>query len=87
MDAPEPYTVIEVVRGDKRLYEWDGKQVIKVHTVKYYFTVYYRNYAGTKRFTVVAKDELEAFTLGTQRLIKTKNPYDKYGKNKKEQTP
>lgn len=86
MDAPEPYTVIEVVRGGQCLYEWDGKQVIKLHIDKYYFTVYYRNYAHTKRFNVVAKDELEAFTLGTQRLVKTKKHYDKYGKNKKEQT-
>lgn len=75
MSAPEPYTVTEVVRGNG-----------PIHDGTYYFYVYYRNYTRTQCFPLMAKDELEAFTLATQRLIKTKNHYDKYGKNKKEQT-
>ena len=72
MDAPELYTVIEVVRGNGPIY--DGT---------YYFLVYYRNYTRTQSFSLMAKDELEAFTLATQRLVKTKKHYDKYGKGAK----
>lgn len=84
----EPYTVTSVRRKGDVKYEWDPEYggIVAVPPGLYWFEITYCNYLRTNRVAVKAKDELEAFMLGQQRLNKTKKHYNKYGKNKKEQT-
>lgn len=81
----EPYKIIEVTKGDRVKYRLVGEGIERVKDERYYFTISYRNYSKAGNFTIVAKDELEAFMKGQKRLDKIKKHYDKYGK-KKEQT-
>jgi hypothetical protein len=88
-EEPEPYTVLEVNRGQKIRYVWDNlTQGVKDLTEDlYYFNVRYRNYSRNMYFSTKAKDELEAFILGQKRLTRMKRRYDmRYGDKKKEQT-
>lgn len=88
-EKPEPYTVLEVKRGDKIRYVWDPAFSVATEITEelYYFKIRYRNYLRDMYFNTRAKDELEAFMIGQKRLNKTKRRYDKrYGDKKKEQT-
>lgn len=83
----EPYKVIEVTKGDRVKYRLVGEAIELVKDERYYFTLSYRNYSKAGNFTIIAKDELEAFMAGQKRLDRTKAHYDKYGKKRrKEQT-
>ena len=81
-----PYKVIEVTKGNEVLYRFVNGEVERVPYGQYYFAISYRNYSKAGNFTIIAKDELEAFMAAQKRLDKIKKHYDKYGKNKKEQT-
>ncbi len=83
----EPYTVLGVRRKGDVKYRWDVgyRGFVTVPPGLYWFEITYRNYLRLNRFSLDAKDELEAFMLGQQRLANTKKNYDKR-KAKKEQT-
>jgi hypothetical protein len=88
-EKPEPYTVLEVNRGQKIRYMWDERlgDTKEITEDLYYFTVRYRNRSREMYFSTKAKDELEAFILGQKRIDRIKRRYDmRYGDKKKEQT-
>jgi hypothetical protein len=81
----EPYTVITVRRNGEVKYKWsprDGGGIVRVGDGTWWFDIYYRNYTRMQHIRIEAKDELEAFMLGQQRLNKTKKHYDNYGKRR-----
>ena len=82
----EPYTVvsIELMGEVKWRFDQRTKALVPAKPGTLRFTVVYRNYTRHNSITVHAKDELEAFMKGQERLKKTKKHYDRYGKNKEQ---
>ena len=81
----EPYTVLSLRKVGELRWEIDANdQLVPVPPGIFRYEITYRNYHKHNRTTVHAKDELEAFMKGQERLKKTKKHYDRYGKNKEQ---